>query len=124
MEKKTPKLAVEKLMLVINSVKERRPLQVEDVIDAYEEYAELHKLQSELVGHQRSSQLVDEEEDVDGGGPNKNQYDEISKVLGMWELRLIVSNLFSIISADRERVNNKYSRSLRPRLEMAIESLQ
>lgn len=130
------KISVDKLLLIIRSIRERLPLKVDDVIEAYNQYSELHKAQSALTNQYKTSPEsktnLQESSDNDGSSSGdlasdtNRQYDEIASILDMKELRIICWNLFNIIGDynQRAKIRGKHHTKLVLELERAINSLQ
>lgn len=125
-------LNVDKLLLVIRSIRERLPLNVDDVIEAYEQYTNLHKAQSKLARGYEALPAESELDPLEGSGDvvkqqetSNREYHEISSILNMKELKIICMNLFKVFGGDKQKsFKGRYSPKLVTKLEKAIEDLQ
>lgn len=109
----------DKLMHVIKMIKQRQSPSAEDVLEAYKEYINLHKMQATLAS------LSDKLESNSNSSVNDltSKYDGICKILGMQELRLINENLFNVIQVDGNPERIMMNRSLKRKITSAVDNM-
>lgn len=130
------KINVDKLLLIIKSIRERLPLRANDILEAYEQYKELHEAQSALTDQYKTNTVSSESQESINNlesinnadfGPESiiPQYEEITSILEMKELQIICKNLFNVIgdNSDVAKKKRNYAPKLVRKLERAIDGL-
>jgi len=105
-----------KLNSVIDLVMNLRAPTPDNILAAYKDYVDLHKLQSELADRQSDMSSIDSD-------ALQRDYKQVNSILRLPMLHVINENLFNLIDDPNATGAVKMTESLRVKLTKAVENL-